>query len=103
MEDHDIHEIKNLDKRTFKEKYLITSCGWRGKAVLQRNALIRSALFDKDDIKAFTSNSEYLMEYKDRIIRIKESGILEKLEKRKNKRKPVSTCAVQPLPKTTEE
>ena len=103
MEDHDILELKNLDKKTFKEKYLITSCGWRGKAVLQRNALIRSALFDKEDIKTFTSSSEYLMDYKERLLRIKESGILERLEKQKSKRKPVSTCAIQPLEKTTDE
>ncbi len=68
MEKQNTEEVLNLDKKTFKEKYLITSCGWRGKAVLQRNALIRRAFFEKESIEDFKSNSEYLMEYKKRII-----------------------------------
>ena len=72
MENHDTKELLTLDKKTFKEKYLITSCGWRGKAVLQRNAMIREALWNDGDISKFKSNSEYLMDYKERIIKIKE-------------------------------
>ncbi|PKK39065.1 Epoxyqueuosine (oQ) reductase QueG [Clostridiaceae bacterium JG1575] len=36
----DLLELAQLSRATFREKYAITSAGWRGKTVLARNALI---------------------------------------------------------------
>ncbi|MFQ9978683.1 tRNA epoxyqueuosine(34) reductase QueG [Clostridium cadaveris] len=55
MKKADIEEIIYMDNKTFREKYGTTSCGWRGKATLQRNALIAKILkkqeFDIDEEK----------------------------------------------------
>ncbi len=40
MKKVNLEEIINLDNKTFKDRYKITSCGWRGKNVLKRNARI---------------------------------------------------------------
>lgn len=54
----DVEEIIYMDNKTFREKYKGTSCGWRGKTTLQRNALIAKVLkkheFDVDE-KRITS------------------------------------------------
>lgn len=39
MKNINLEELCNLDKKTFKEKYIKTSCGWRGKNILKRNAI----------------------------------------------------------------
>lgn len=58
MENVDEEEIIYMDNKTFREKYGRTSCGWRGKSTLQRNALIAKVLkkqeFDIDE-KRITS------------------------------------------------
>lgn len=68
MEEHNTDEIINMGKKTFKEKYLITSCGWRGKAVLQRNAMIRKVYFEKGSLEGFKSNSEQLNKLKEKLV-----------------------------------
>lgn len=40
MKNIDLKEIANINNRIFNEKYKITAAGWRGKNILQRNALI---------------------------------------------------------------
>lgn len=47
MKNVDIEELCNLDNAIFKEKYKGTSCGWRGKNVIQRNAIINSIILKK--------------------------------------------------------
>lgn len=44
MKNIDLEELCNLDNTIFKEKYKNTSCGWRGKNVIQRNAIINCIL-----------------------------------------------------------
>ncbi|MDD3224406.1 MAG: tRNA epoxyqueuosine(34) reductase QueG [Clostridium sp.] len=66
----DINEILNMDKKLFREKYAITSSGWRGKNILQRNLLI--AIFSKmkqTRDSDFNFKSPYVMEYYHRLLK----------------------------------
>lgn len=54
--------IININNKDFKETLKQTSCGWRGKNVLKRNALLRKKSFGKDTSK-FKFDSEYLNYY----------------------------------------
>lgn len=44
----DLSELLQMSKGVFREKYAITSAGWRGKAILARNAL--AALASRGDL-----------------------------------------------------
>ncbi|KZL90141.1 tRNA epoxyqueuosine(34) reductase QueG [Clostridium magnum] len=68
MEKVNLEELANIDKKTFKEKYSQTSCGWRGKNVLQRNALINAITLNKD-IKVSEISSPYVKDYYDRLLK----------------------------------
>lgn len=59
-------EISNIE---FKETIKNTSCGWRGKNIIIRNALIRKAIFQNKSIKGTTINSHYLNEYYNRLLK----------------------------------
>lgn len=61
-------DILEMGNKEFKNTYKITSCGWRGKNVLKRNALIRKKLYEKEDISDFKAESPYLEEYKSRLL-----------------------------------
>lgn len=70
MENANIEEIINMDNKTFKDKYALTSSGWRGKNILIRNALISS--FEKSKIHTVTIkqfNSPYVKDYYGRLLR----------------------------------
>jgi epoxyqueuosine reductase len=67
MKEIDIQEIVNIDKRTFKNKYSKSSCGWRGKNVLQRNILI-NMLSSKRGIAPGEINSSYVKDYYNRLL-----------------------------------
>lgn len=59
-----------MDNKYFKEKISCTSCGWRGKNVIKRNALIH--LYHKgEQISHLKSESDYINAYIDRLIDIK--------------------------------
>lgn len=63
----EVYNYANMDNKYFKEKIARTSCGWRGKNVIRRNAIIH--LQHKGyDIGEFRGDSEYINEYIDRII-----------------------------------
>ena len=64
---NDINEdrIISMGNTEFKNTYKITSCGWRGKNVLKRNAIIRKALFLKKGIESVKSDSPYIQKYID--------------------------------------
>ena len=64
--------LLELSNKGFKESYIKTSCGWRGKNVLKRNAMIRLAKIDKEKLKTIKSDSEYLNEYLNRLLKIYE-------------------------------
>lgn len=69
MNDSNEDFIINMNNSEFKESFKKTSCGWRGKNVLKRNAMIRKAVFFKDGrVKNIKFESPYLEEYKKRII-----------------------------------
>lgn len=57
-----IETFANMNNSYFKEKVSMTSCGWRGKNVIRRNAIIhmkRKGL----EINQFTGDSEYINAY----------------------------------------
>ncbi|MBK1813975.1 tRNA epoxyqueuosine(34) reductase QueG [Clostridium sp. YIM B02505] len=68
----DVDNIISISNSDFKSSFKITSCGWRGKNVLRRNALIRKALFQNKDIANEELNSPYLEQYKLMIEKLKE-------------------------------
>ena len=69
MEKVNLQELIFMSNSVFKEKYKITSCGWRGKKLLQRNAVINGFLssgvvqYDWNEIK-----STYVKEYYNRLL-----------------------------------
>ncbi|MBC2581515.1 tRNA epoxyqueuosine(34) reductase QueG [Clostridium sp. DJ247] len=69
MENVELEELANIDKKTFKEKYAQTSCGWRGKNVLQRNALI-NIMSQNKCINLGEIKSSYVKNYYDRLLKI---------------------------------
>lgn len=68
MEMTNLDELISLDKATFKEKYSQTSCGWRGKNVLQRNALINVMCLEKSR-KPVKFSSPYVQNYYNRLLK----------------------------------
>lgn len=69
MSKADLSELIYIDNKTFKDKYKLSSCGWRGKNIIQRNALINFMLYDNnrrvDDQKIV---SPYINEYLNRLL-----------------------------------
>lgn len=60
-------ELINSSTKEFKESFFKTSCGWRGKNVLKRNALIKLK-HNNGDIKSLKTDSPYLKDYVDRLL-----------------------------------
>lgn len=70
MKNISLDELVNIDNRIFKEKYSVTSCGWRGKNILQRNAIINKAVLDgKLDIDEKAITSPYVKDYYHRLLK----------------------------------
>ena len=67
MLNYDIEEIIRMDKKTFIEKYKPTSCGWRGKSILQRNALIYAYNNGTLPCEISGINSPYIADYYNRL------------------------------------
>lgn len=64
-----LEELINIDNMIFKESYSITSCGWRGKNILQRNALINLAKLKKNiNFNAKLIKSPYVIDYYHRLL-----------------------------------
>ncbi len=71
MEEVNLLELINLDNKSFRDKYMNHSCGWRGKNLLIRNGLINYYLKyneDKDNIEK-SIKSPYIKEYYHRLFR----------------------------------
>jgi epoxyqueuosine reductase len=67
-----INDIVNIDKATFKEKYGLTSSGWRGKNIIQRNMLINLLSNGESTdmgMDNFSTNSTYVEEYYHRLLK----------------------------------
>lgn len=58
-----------MDNAFFKEKVSGTSCGWRGKNVIRRNAIMRMA-YEGKEIEGFKGESPYINEYIEKVIEI---------------------------------
>lgn len=56
----------DMNNKFFKENIAKTSCGWRGKNVIKRNAIIKLHSEGKD-IKKYSGDSPYLSEYIQRL------------------------------------
>lgn len=63
----DAYIYADMDNKYFKENISRTSCGWRGKNVIKRNAIIRLAR-EGYDIENFKGNSGYINDYIERIL-----------------------------------
>lgn len=67
MSSNDLTLYAKINNKFFKEKILKTSCGWRGKNVIKRNAIIR--LHNEGvDISEFFGDSPYINEYVNRLL-----------------------------------
>jgi epoxyqueuosine reductase len=71
MRSPDLQELVNLDNKNFKEKYAGSSCGWRGKNVIQRNAMI-AALNMGEHITIKEIKSPYVKDFYDRLLKLKQ-------------------------------
>lgn len=70
MQQVNLGELINIDNKTFREKYAETSCGWRGKNILKRNALIAAARTRRlKDINLNSMNSPYIKDYYNRLLK----------------------------------
>ena len=58
-----------MDNAFFKEKLSGTSCGWRGKNVIKRNALIRLN-YEGKEVNSFKGDSPYINAYIEKISEI---------------------------------
>ncbi|WP_066874600.1 tRNA epoxyqueuosine(34) reductase QueG [Clostridium mediterraneense] len=63
-------DMISIDNANFKKTFKQTSCGWRGKNIIIRNAMIKRHLVEKENIKDVKSNSEYINDYKNRLLDI---------------------------------
>jgi epoxyqueuosine reductase QueG len=71
MKKAEVRDLIFLNNTDFKEKYGKHSCGWRGKNILIRNALIsyyNKHKEDKDHIEK-NINSPYIKEYYDKLFK----------------------------------
>lgn len=71
MKNNICDEIIEMGNAEFKNTLKITSCGWRGKNVLKRNAIIRKGLHNKEDVYYIKSDSDYLKKYIDIVENLK--------------------------------
>lgn len=68
MKIENLENMINMNNSVFKESFKITSCGWRGKNTLIRNAIIRKRKFKGEDIKEIKSESTYIKDYINRLL-----------------------------------
>ena len=68
MNENNTKVLANINNREFKETFLKTSCGWRGKNVLKRNAIIKLVKNDVDTVKSLKTDSPYLKDYINRLL-----------------------------------
>ena len=70
MKKIDLKDLISIDNKLFKDKYKITSCGWRGKNILKRNAIINAIFIEKGKIiGAEKDTSPYIRDYYYRLLK----------------------------------
>lgn len=67
MNKENTRELASIGTKDFKESFLKTSCGWRGKNVLKRNAIIKINS-DSGEIESIKTDSPYLKDYVNRLL-----------------------------------
>ena len=67
MNKENTRELAIIGTKDFKESFLKTSCGWRGKNVLKRNAIIKINS-NSGDIQSIKTDSPYLKDYVNRLL-----------------------------------
>lgn len=70
MEHINLEQLIMMDNKVFNEKYKITSCGWRGKNMLQRNALINYTVKYGAFYGIHNINSPYVKDYNNRLLKL---------------------------------
>lgn len=75
MKNIKVQDIIKMSNKEFKEKYELSSCGWRGRNVLQRNALINTAhVYGLQSLNEIISaeeiSSPYVKDYYHRLLNI---------------------------------
>lgn len=68
MNENNTEVLANINNREFKETFLKTSCGWRGKNVLKRNAIIKLAKNSSYNLRDLKTDSSYLINYINRLL-----------------------------------
>ncbi|WP_315121011.1 tRNA epoxyqueuosine(34) reductase QueG [uncultured Clostridium sp.] len=69
MKNPNLEELIRLDNKTFKERYRLTSSGWRGKNIIIRNAMINTFVDGKLDQSLDKDiSSPYLKDYYNRLL-----------------------------------
>ncbi len=64
----EIDVFATMDNKFFKEYLSGTSCGWRGKNVIKRNAILHMHQ-EKKDIKELRGDSPYINDYIERLVK----------------------------------
>lgn len=71
MKNVNLEELCNLDNSIFKGKYKSTSCGWRGKNTIQRNAIINAVILKKQvNISKEKLTSPLVKDHYDRLLKL---------------------------------
>lgn len=68
MNENNSKVLANINNKEFKETFFKTSCGWRGKNVLKRNAIIKLAKDDLNIVKELKTDSPYIENYINRLL-----------------------------------
>lgn len=67
----DVATYASMDNKYFKEKISSTSCGWRGKNVIKRNAII-NMYHNQLEISQLIGESSYINDYINRLLEMKD-------------------------------
>lgn len=71
MREANLEELCNLDNSIFKDRYKSTSCGWRGKNTIQRNAIINAVILNKQvKISKEKLTSPIVKDHYDRLLKL---------------------------------
>jgi epoxyqueuosine reductase len=66
----DLEKLINMDNQLFNDKYKVTSCGWRGKNIIKRNAIINAVFMKKNKIIGIEEDaSPYIRDYYYRLLK----------------------------------
>lgn len=71
MTNINLEELTSLSNKVFKQKYATSSCGWRGKNILIRNALINDFSYNIDgNLEGKRFDSPYIRSYYSRLLKL---------------------------------